>query len=222
MFGFPLADFSRMFMKYSLRAGRGSPTSTRLYTRPRASSARNPFLQDALLPSAQSGQPHDQQGLARASCTTRSTTRSSRHAGGATRLSVDLAGLGGNTSFYKPRVEGVRMFQHTRRTSPRRSAAQVEYIAPCGSTLVLPIFERLVLGGEYSVRGYDIRSDRSARPGHRHRARRQQEPAVQRRVPDHDRRAGAPGALLRCRLQVPRTGHRATQNVATVDPGPSS
>ena len=45
--------------------------------------------------------------------------------------------------------------------TPRRrsaSAAQVEYIRPYGSTSVLPIFETLFLGGEYSVRGFDIRS----------------------------------------------------------------
>ena len=36
--------------------------------------------------------------------------------------------------------------------------AQTEYIAPMGKTESLPIFERLFLGGEYSVRGFDIRS----------------------------------------------------------------
>ena len=30
----------------------------------------------------------------------------------------------------------------------------------------LPIFERLFLGGEYSVRGYDLRSDRPAGSEH--------------------------------------------------------
>ena len=36
--------------------------------------------------------------------------------------------------------------------------AQFEFVAPWRDTLSLPIFERLVLGGEYSVRGYDIRT----------------------------------------------------------------
>jgi outer membrane protein insertion porin family len=31
-------------------------------------------------------------------------------------------------------------------------------VTPTGSTTILPIFERLFLGGEYSVRGTDIRS----------------------------------------------------------------
>ncbi|MGD9904901.1 MAG: BamA/TamA family outer membrane protein, partial [Vicinamibacterales bacterium] len=38
------------------------------------------------------------------------------------------------------------------------SRAQVQYIRPYGDTKQLPIFEKLFLGGEYSVRGYDIRS----------------------------------------------------------------
>jgi len=36
--------------------------------------------------------------------------------------------------------------------------AQFEYIRPYGSTIALPIYERLFLGGEYSIRGYDIRT----------------------------------------------------------------
>ena len=36
--------------------------------------------------------------------------------------------------------------------------ARLEYIAPVGETNTLPIFEKLFLGGEYSVRGFDIRS----------------------------------------------------------------
>ena len=35
---------------------------------------------------------------------------------------------------------------------------QAQFIAPYGDTDVLPIFERLFLGGEYTIRGYDIRS----------------------------------------------------------------
>ena len=34
----------------------------------------------------------------------------------------------------------------------------IEYISPYGSTQELPIFEKLFLGGEYSIRGFDIRS----------------------------------------------------------------
>jgi outer membrane protein insertion porin family len=71
-------------------------------------------------------------------------------------VTLDMAGLGGNTKFYNPRVEGIWYFRHTNRTS-FGFRAQGEYISPWGSSLALPIFERLYLGGEYSVRGFDIR-----------------------------------------------------------------
>jgi outer membrane protein insertion porin family len=71
--------------------------------------------------------------------------------------SIDLAMLGGNTQYYKPRIEGIRFWRHTARTS-FGIRGQYEFIAPVGDTKTLPIFEKLFLGGEYSVRGYDIRS----------------------------------------------------------------
>jgi outer membrane protein insertion porin family len=70
---------------------------------------------------------------------------------------VDLAVLGGNTQYYKPRVEGIWFFRHTSRTSVGLRG-QFEYISPLGNTTSLPVFERLFLGGEYSIRGFDIRS----------------------------------------------------------------
>ena len=116
--------------------------------------------------------------------------------------SIDLAVLGGNTQFYKPRVEAILFFRHLPRTS-FGFRAQIEYISPVGNSAsnaicatppcdaVLPIFERLFLGGEYSVRGFDIRSIGPTRAGIVRRARRQQEPAVQRRVHDLDHEPGA-------------------------------
>ena len=65
--------------------------------------------------------------------------------------------LGGNTQYYKPRIEGIRFWRHTSRTS-FGIRGQYEFIAPVRDTKTLPIFEKLFLGGEYSVRGYDIRS----------------------------------------------------------------
>ena len=79
--------------------------------------------------------------------------------------SIDLAVLGGNTQFYKPRVEGISFLRHTAATSVG-FRGQVEYIAPVGQARTsLPIFERLFLGGEYSVRGFDIRSIGPTVPG---------------------------------------------------------
>jgi outer membrane protein insertion porin family len=76
---------------------------------------------------------------------------------------IDLAVLGGNTNFYKPRLEGIWYIPHTRRTSVGLRA-QVEFIAPVMGTDELPIFEKLFLGGEYSMRGFDIRSVGPADP----------------------------------------------------------
>jgi outer membrane protein insertion porin family len=72
--------------------------------------------------------------------------------------------LGGNTQYYKPRLEGILFMRHTSRTS-LGFRGQVEYIAPLGKTTTLPIFERLFLGGEYSIRGFDIRSVGPTVPG---------------------------------------------------------
>jgi outer membrane protein insertion porin family len=77
---------------------------------------------------------------------------------------IDLAVLGGNTQFYKPRVEYIYFHRHLPRTS-FGFRAQSEYIRAIGQTESLPIFERLFLGGEYSVRGYDIRSIGPTVPG---------------------------------------------------------
>ena len=69
----------------------------------------------------------------------------------------DLAGLGGNTNFYKPNLEGVCFWKQ----NPRMSLGmrgQLEYIHQFSGSAPLPIFEQLFLGGEYSVRGFDIRS----------------------------------------------------------------
>ena len=72
-------------------------------------------------------------------------------------LGFQLAGLGGNTKFYKPTFEGIwYLRQASRLTLGFRAAA--EYIAPIGSSKVLPIFELLSMGGEFSLRGFDIRS----------------------------------------------------------------
>jgi outer membrane protein assembly factor BamA len=71
--------------------------------------------------------------------------------------SIDMAGIGGNTNFYKPQAEFVAYFRHTGRTS-LGMRAQAAYLHPFGSTTYLPIFENLYLGGGYSIRGYDIRS----------------------------------------------------------------
>jgi len=151
--GFPLAGFSRMFFTYSYEATRVTDLNTLYYTP--ETLARNPFLADSLL-LGEGGQR-----------TVSKVTPSFVHntvdnpifpnTGRRVTASIDLAGLGGNTSFLKPRFEYAQFLQHTKRTSIG-FRTQIEYIKPQGRTEVLPITETLFQGGEYSVRGYDIRS----------------------------------------------------------------
>jgi outer membrane protein insertion porin family len=61
-------------------------------------------------------------------------------------------------------VEWIGFYKHLPRTS-FGFRAQAEFIAPVGSVQSLPVFERLFLGGEYSVRGFDIRSIGPSVPG---------------------------------------------------------
>jgi outer membrane protein insertion porin family len=68
-----------------------------------------------------------------------------------------MAGLGGNTRYINPTLEGTWFLRHTARTS-LGLRGQLEYIRSFGDSSPLPIFERLVLGGGYSIRGYDLRS----------------------------------------------------------------
>jgi outer membrane protein insertion porin family len=72
-------------------------------------------------------------------------------------LAIDLAMLGGNTQFYKPTAELIKFWRHTSRTS-FGLRGQTQFIAPIRDTRTLPIFEKLFMGGEYTVRGFDIRS----------------------------------------------------------------
>lgn len=69
----------------------------------------------------------------------------------------EYAGLGGNTQFYKPTIEGIWYLKHARRLT-FGFRARGEYIEPIGSTVGLPLFSLLTMGGDFSVRGFDIRS----------------------------------------------------------------
>jgi len=71
--------------------------------------------------------------------------------------SLDVAGVGGDTNYLKPMLEAVVYLQQSRRFSLGMRGQWIS-ISPFGKTTTLPIFERLYLGGEYSVRGFDLRS----------------------------------------------------------------
>ncbi len=154
LFGFPLADFTRMFTSYSYERV-GISDLNELYNDPEII-GRNPFLADALLLQNEGRK----RVISRISPSVVYNTIDNPifpSAGKRMTAAFELAGVGGNTSFYKPRLEGIWYIPHTRRTS-FGFRGQFEFVAPYASTQYLPIFERLVLGGEYSIRGYDIRT----------------------------------------------------------------
>jgi outer membrane protein insertion porin family len=184
--GFPVADFSRMFFNYSYETIKIADLSealidTSCVLRVTGCSVltsvsdlsqltetqlevlrRNPFIYDSLL--------IGQGGKRTISKVTPSFVHNTvdnpifPNTGRRLTASMDLAVLGGNTQFYKPSGEAIFFFRHLPRTSVG-FRAQTQYIAPLGNTESLPIFERLFLGGEYSVRGYDIRSIGPTVPG---------------------------------------------------------
>ena len=186
VFGFPIADFSRMFINYSYETINITDLNEALIDqscllRPTGCSTissvgdlsqltptqievlrRNPFVYDSLL--------IGQGGSRSISKVTPSFVHNTvdnpifPNQGKRLTASMDLAVLGGNTQFIKPRLEAIFFRRHLPRTS-FGLRAQTEYITPVGKTEFLPIFERLFLGGEYSVRGFDIRSIGPTVPG---------------------------------------------------------
>ncbi len=154
VFGFPLKDFTRMFLDYSYEKARVTVLNP-IYSDPNLAQS-NPYLADALLLA------HG--GVRTISKITPSIVKNTVDnpifptTGRRYTVQVDLAGIGGNTNFYNPMVEGVWFFKHTNRTS-LGLRGQISYIAPfTGNPAALPIFELIALGGEYSIRGFDIRS----------------------------------------------------------------
>ncbi|MGE5359947.1 MAG: outer membrane protein assembly factor [Bacteroidales bacterium] len=159
-FGVPVGPFSRMFVNYGLQQSKVTDVNP-AYLTP-GFIASNPILAETLLVSGG--------GTRTVSKVTPSYVYNSidnpifPNSGRRLTASIDLAGLGGNTNFYKPVAEAV-LYKPIGGSpnSPARTTlgfrAQVQYLSPFhGAFDLLPIYERLVLGGEYSVRGFDIRS----------------------------------------------------------------
>ncbi len=77
------------------------------------------------------------------------------------RLSINMpiAGgpLGGTTSYIRPEAEAILYFPHTRRTAlgVRLNGG---LLRPYGNTRELPYYLRYVMGGEYQIRGVELRS----------------------------------------------------------------
>ncbi|OFW29923.1 MAG: hypothetical protein A3H97_03815 [Acidobacteria bacterium RIFCSPLOWO2_02_FULL_65_29] len=153
-FGFPLGrGFTRMFTNYSYQKVRVTEIND-AYNDP-ILLARNPFLRDSLLIGAGGERIISQVSPSVVYNTVDQPIFPTT--GKRLSASVDLAGFGGNTNFYKPMLEAVWIQRQNARMS-LAMRGQLEYIQTFSGSRELPIFEKLFLGGEYSIRGFDIRS----------------------------------------------------------------
>ncbi len=155
VFGFQVMNYSRMFVNYSYEQVKVKELNP-LYQNPLVL-AGNPFLYDSLLIGQGGKRTISKIGPSFVYNTVDHPifpTSGKRYT-----LSMDFAGIGGNTNFVNPRAEGIWYFPlGAKRRTSLGFRAQGEYISPYGSTIELPIFEKLFLGGEYSMRGFDLRT----------------------------------------------------------------
>jgi outer membrane protein insertion porin family len=151
--GFRVGQWSQMFLGYSYEATNVRELNP-AFLNPELLRF-NPFLADALLLGQDSART-----ISKVTPSFRLNTVDHPifpTTGKSYSVSLELAGVGGNTKFYKPVAEAIWYLKH----APRLSfgfRARAEYIEPLGSTEVLPIFNLLTMGGEFSLRGFDIRS----------------------------------------------------------------
>jgi outer membrane protein insertion porin family len=153
LYGFQVSDYGRMFVNYSYERVKVTELAT-AFEDPLLVQ-NNPLLADSLLLQQGGRRTVSKIGPSYVFNTVDHPifpTTGTRYT-----ASFDLAGLGGNTNYYNPRVEGIWYKRLNTRTS-LGFRAQGEYIAPFGSTTAIPIFEKLFLGGEYSMRGFDLRT----------------------------------------------------------------
>jgi len=162
LFGFPVKSWSRFFIGYSLENVSVSNISE-AYSNPAVLDG-NLLLRESLL--IDSGGKRIISKISPSIMYNTINEPIFPSSGTKYTAAVDIAGLGGDTSYLRGRVEGTWYFHATTKTS-FGFRLQSEYIRPYGNTTTLPIFEKLVLGGEYSIRGFDLRSvgTRDARSG---------------------------------------------------------
>ncbi len=151
--GFPIRSYTRGFLSYSYEDVLVKDINS-AYLTPQVL-ARSPYLAASLLV--------DQGGRQRVGKISPSLVYNTVNQpifptdGKRFTVGFDFAGIGGNTEYVATNLEAIWYHTLTSRTSLGLHA-QVQYIRPFGSTHTLPILEKYFLGGEYSVRGFDIRS----------------------------------------------------------------
>ena len=190
-----------MFVNYSLRAGRGQGPEPALQRSARAAAQPVP----AGLAADRTGrQADDQQDLAELGLQhgRPADLPDQRHALHARRSTSP-----GSAATPTSSTRGSRASGTSRSTGGPRSASArgVSTSRPYGSTRGAADLREAVSRRRIQHPRLRHPHRRPARSGNGHRARRQQEPAVQRRVPDQHRRPGAPGAVRRRR---PGARHR--------------
>jgi outer membrane protein insertion porin family len=153
VYGFQVQDFARMFVNYSYEDVQVKDLNP-AFNDPRVL-AGNPLLADSLLIGEGGKRTISKIGPSYVYNTVDNPIFPT--SGRRFTLSADIAGIGGNTNFVNPRAEAIAYFVHTKRTSFGFRVGG-EYIRPYGHTTALPIFQKIFLGGEYSIRGFDIRS----------------------------------------------------------------
>ena len=215
-FGFPVADFSRMFINYSREGTQMSDLNEAfldpncIFSNDGCSSIslndlsevspdaleglrRNPFVFDSLL--------IGEGGRRTVSKITPSFVHNTvdnpifPNTGRKLTMSIDLAMLGGNTQFYKPSVEAVQFFRHTSRTT-FGMRGQFQFIAPRAGHEDVAYFREAILGRRVQRSRFRHSVDRAVRSEHGTRAGWQQELALQRRIHVFDQFASAPDWVL--------------------------
>ena len=150
--GKPLAVFTRLFVSYSYEQTEVADINP-VFTDDPDLLSFNPFFQDALLMGT-----GGRRTISKVTPMIRMNTVDHPifpSSGTSYSAGIDLAGLGGNTRFYKPTLEGIWYVPTTSRTIV---GFRAQYqILSASNPIEIPVFERLWLGGEYSVRGFDIR-----------------------------------------------------------------
>jgi outer membrane protein insertion porin family len=145
--GWPLRVFTWAYLTYSFEDTAVSDVNT-FFGSGSSFFAGNPFFADAL----------ESRTVSKISPSVRHNTVDHPifpSSGKSYTATMEVAGLGGDTRFLKPVLEGTWYFPHLSRTT-LGLRVQYQHIAARDSANI-PVFERLWLGGEYSVRGFDIR-----------------------------------------------------------------
>ncbi len=155
VFGFPLANYTRLFMGYSYEQVQVKDINP-AYLTPEAL-RQSLYLADSLL--------QNQGGKRIVSKVSPSIVFNTVNrpifpsSGRRMSASFDFAGsaLGGNTDYIQSRLEGI-WYRPTAARMALGVRAEMQHVLPYGRTNTLPIFEKMFSGGEYTMRGFDLRT----------------------------------------------------------------